>query len=63
MNGNGTIELSRLVPVPGAASLTMDLEDGRGPLPISLIIEEAEAEIAAAEAIIEACTIGKDAAE
>lgn len=50
----GTIDVSGLAVSPGGFSLTLDLEDGRGPLPISLIIEEAEAEIAAADALIKA---------
>jgi hypothetical protein len=49
-----TIDVSGLAVSPGGFSLTLDLEDGRGPLPISLIIEEAEAEIAAADALIKA---------
>lgn len=54
MNESDTIELSTLIASPGGFSLTLDLEDGRGPLPISLIIEEAEAEIGAANALIKA---------
>lgn len=54
MTGKDEIELSGLIVAPGGFSLTLDLEDGRGPLPISLIIEEAEAEIGAANALIKA---------
>lgn len=49
-----TIDVSGLAVSPGGFSLTLDLEDGRGPLPISLIMEEAEAEIAAVDALIKA---------
>ncbi len=49
-----TIDVSGLAVSPGGFSLTLDLEDGRGPLLISLIIEEAEEEIAAADALIKA---------
>lgn len=59
----GEIDLSGLREKALGTSLTMDLDDGRGPLPISFIIEEAEAEIEAANALIEACTIGRDAGE
>ncbi len=54
MTEKDEIELSGLIVSPGGFSLTLDLEDGRGPLPISLIIEEAEAEIGAANALIKA---------
>lgn len=62
VTGNA-IDLSGLrEPVLGT-SLTLDFDNGRGPLPISFVIEEAEAEIEVANAIIEACTIGRDAGE
>lgn len=48
------IDVTGLPVCPGGFSLTLDLQDGRGPLPISLIIEEAEAEIGAAKALIKA---------
>ncbi len=48
------IDVSGLAVCPGGPALTLDLEDGRGPLPISLIIEEAEAEIEAANVLIKA---------
>lgn len=54
MTEKDEIELSGLIVSPRGFSLTLDLEDGRGPLPISLIIEEAEAEIGAANALIKA---------
>lgn len=54
MTEKDEIELSGLIVFPGGFSLMLDLEDGRGPLPISLIIEEAEAEIGAANALIKA---------
>ncbi|UXS96692.1 hypothetical protein [Agrobacterium tumefaciens] len=57
------IDVSGLAVCPGGFSLTLDLEDGRGPLPISLIIEEAEAEIAAANALIKAYEMSGGAEE
>ncbi|MDR6589533.1 hypothetical protein [Agrobacterium tumefaciens] len=63
MNESDTIELSTLIVSPGGFSLTLDLEDGRGPLPISLIIEEAEAEIGAANALIKAYEMNGSAEE
>jgi len=57
------IDLAGLAVCPGGFSLTLDLEDGRGPLPISLIIEEAEAEIAAANALIKAYEMNQSAGE
>lgn len=63
MNESDTIELSTLIVSPGGFSLTLDLEDGRGPLPISLIIEEAEAEIGAANALIKAYEMDRSAEE
>ena len=63
MSEHKIIDLAGLREQSLGTSLTLDLEDGRGPLPISFIIEEADAEIAAAEAIIAACTIGKVAGE
>ncbi|AYM62922.1 hypothetical protein G6L68_10235 [Agrobacterium fabrum] len=63
MIGKDTIELSGLIVSPGGFSLTLDLEDGRGPLPISLIIEEAEAEIAAANALIKAYEMDRSTEE
>lgn len=57
------IDVSGLVVCPGGFSLTLDLEDGRGPLPISLIIEEADAEIGAANALITAYEMSRSAGE
>lgn len=59
MSEQKIIDLAGLLEQSLGTSLTLDLEDGRGPLPISFIIEEADTEIAAAEAIIAACTIRK----
>ncbi|EMS96986.1 hypothetical protein H009_14718 [Agrobacterium tumefaciens str. Cherry 2E-2-2] len=58
-----TIELTGLLVSPGSFSLTLDLEDGRGPLPISLIIDEADAEIGAANALIKAYEMNRSAGE
>lgn len=63
MTENDTIKLSGLVVSPGGPSLTLDLEDGRGPLPISLIIEEADAEIGAVNALIKAYEMDRSTEE
>lgn len=57
------IDVSGLAVCPGGFSLTLDLEDGRGPLPISLIIEEADAEIEAVNALIKAYEMNRSTEE
>ncbi|EKJ94380.1 hypothetical protein C241_19477 [Bradyrhizobium lupini HPC(L)] len=63
MAGIDAIDVTGLPVCPGGFSLTLDLEDGRGPLPISLIIEEAEAEIGAANALIKAYEMDRSTEE